>query len=289
MTWAIGLALLLAFVLIGLIGLRGLAACGQSRWTASTQALIDELEATRRRSPAPCYDARELDGLPAPVQRYFRAVLTDGQRIVSAATVELAGSFNLSQKGERWKPFTSMQRVLTSRPGFAWDAQVAVAPGIAVHVHDAYIAGVGSLKPSLMGLYALAAVRGEGEIARGELMRYFAEAAWYPTALLPSQGVHWTAVDDRSANATLTDGALSVTMRVVFDDQGLIASARFDARGAMVGKQIVPTPWEGRWSDYRQRHGMRVPMTGEAAWWPEHGRKPYFRGTVTALAYEVSP
>lgn len=27
------------------------------------------------------------------------------------------------------------------------------------------------------------------ELARGELMRFFAEAAWYPTALLPNQGL----------------------------------------------------------------------------------------------------
>ncbi|MDI1259506.1 T6SS effector amidase Tae4 family protein [Aquabacterium sp.] len=33
-------------------------------------------------------------------------------------------------------------------------------------------------------------------------MRYFAEMAWYPTALLPSQGLRREAVDDRSANAT---------------------------------------------------------------------------------------
>ena len=31
--------------------------------------------------------AREIEGLPAPVQRYFRAVLTDGQAIVSAVVL----------------------------------------------------------------------------------------------------------------------------------------------------------------------------------------------------------
>ena len=97
-------------------------------------------------------------------------------------------------------------RFVTRRPGFVWDGRVAVVPGIAVHVHDAYIAGVGILKPSVLGLYPLADLRGEGEIARGELIRYFAEAAWYPTALLPSQGVHWEAVNNRSAKAILTDG-----------------------------------------------------------------------------------
>ena len=290
MTWIAWLTLALAALAIAVLGL---VACGHSRWTASTQALIGELEAARLPAASSRYDARELEGLPVPVQRYFRAALKDGQPIITAATIELRGSFNLSPTGERWRPFTSMQRAVTHRPGFVWDGHVALAPGIAVHVHDAYIAGVGILKPSVMGLYALADAHGAGEIARDELMRYFAEAAWYPTALLPSQGVRWEAVDDRSAKATLTDGALSVTMRVGFDGAGMIESARFEARGARSddasGDKTGPTPWEGRWSDYQERNGMRVPMTGEAAWLPATGRKPYFRGTVTSLVHETSP
>ena len=48
-------------------------------------------------------------------------------------------------------------------------------------------------------------------------------------------------------------------------------------------------PWEGRWSDYQEREGMRVPMTGEVAWLTPQGRKPYYRGTVNDLAYEFGP
>ena len=35
------------------------------------------------------FDPHELEGLPAPVQRYFRTVLTDGQPIVSAVTIDM--------------------------------------------------------------------------------------------------------------------------------------------------------------------------------------------------------
>ena len=278
---ALGLAVLVAGVL-------GLGAFGASRWEDATQLLLDQLEAARLPPPTALYDARELEGPPAPVQRYFRTVLKDGQRVVTAITAELSGSFNLSPTGEQWKPFSSQQRVVTRRPGFVWNGHVAMLPGVAVHVHDAYTAGIGILKPSVAGLYALADVRGDGEIARGELMRYFAEAAWYPTALLPSQGVRWEAVDAQRANATLIDGAFSVTMQVTFDSAGLIESSRFEARGAMTGNAIVPTPWAGSWSDYQIRDGMRVPMTCEAAWLPAQGRKPYFLGRVTSLTFEYA-
>lgn len=66
----------------------------------------------------PRYDMRELDGLPAPVQRYFSSVLREGQTIVAAVTLEQTGALNMSLAGDRWKLFTSLQRIVTSRPGF---------------------------------------------------------------------------------------------------------------------------------------------------------------------------
>ncbi|QTN21700.1 hypothetical protein HZ992_16130 [Rhizobacter sp. AJA081-3] len=280
---AIGLLVLAGF---------GLTAWGSARWNAAARELIARLDAAR--TPAAPgtptrYDARELEGLPAPVQRYFRAVLKDGQPIVTAARVEHTGSFNMSASGEQWKPFTSVQHVVTRRSGFVWDARIAMLPGLPVHVHDAYVAGEGLLHAAIGGLVTMADLRGGGELARGELMRFFAEAAWYPTALLPSQGVRWEAVDDRSARATLTDGAAPLTLLFRFDADGLMESVRAEARGRMVGQVTTMAPWEGRWSDYRVQDGLRVPFTGEVAWLLPEGRKTYWRGTITTLAYEFAP
>ena len=51
----------------------------------------------------------------------------------------------MSATAEQWKPFTSMQRVVTasagSSSGFIWDAKIAMLPGIKIHVVDSYIAG----------------------------------------------------------------------------------------------------------------------------------------------------
>jgi hypothetical protein len=154
---------------------------------------------------------------------------------------------------------------------------------------NSYIAGEGLLHATLLGLFTLANVRGGGEIARGEFMRFTAEAAWYPTALLPSQGVRWAAVDEHSAYTTIVDGPLTLTLLFRFNDAGLIDSFRAEARGAMSGKEMLMTPWEGRWSDYRTHDGMLIPFTGEVAWVRPEGRKSYFRGTVTSLIHEYSP
>lgn len=287
MTWIGWTALALGTLVAAFLGL---AAYGSSRWARATQVLVGQMEAARLPPAVSRYDARELEGLPAPVQRYFRAVLRDGQAIITGVTVQHTGTFNVTALGNRelWFPFTSTQHVLTNRPGFVWSARMALIPGIAMLVHDAYAAGTGTLHAALMGLFSLTHQHGSGDIARGELMRFMMEAAWYPTALLPSQGAKWLAVDAASADATLVDGDISITMRFTFDDAGLIETVHADARGALVGGRIVMLPWEGRMSNYQERDGMRVPVTGEAAWAPPAGRKPYWRGTIMSSTYEFA-
>ncbi|MDH4173251.1 MAG: hypothetical protein OEZ09_04120 [Betaproteobacteria bacterium] len=261
---------------------------GAWRWEAGTRDLRARLDGARQSVRPARFDARALEGLPAPVQRYFRAVLRDGQPMVATARMEHAGTFNVSEAGEQWKSFASTQYVVTQRPGFDWDGRIAMVPGLPVRVHDAYVAGEGILHATLLGLATLADLRGTREMAQGELMRYLAEAPWYPTALLPSQGVRWEAVDESSARATLRDGEVAVTLLFRFDAQGLIAAVSATARGRVVEGKIVPTPWEGRWWDYEVREGMRVPTAGEVAWLLPGGAKPYWRGRVTRVTYELA-
>jgi hypothetical protein len=293
MSLLMGLGILLGGLVVLAIGLR---AVGAARWAGMIRAHTTRLEAgsvdARGRLPSPArFDARELEGLPPPVQRYFRAVLTDGQPIISAASIEMTGTMNMSTDAEQWKPFTSRQRVVTRTPGFLWDAQVAVFPGLPAHVEDSYIAGHGRLIAKVAGLFTVADSQGKGEIARGEFMRYFAESPWYPTALLPSQGVRWDAVDDTSANATIVDGPITLSLLFRFNDAGLIASVRAEARGASVGKDgvMVMLPWDCALSDYQPQGGMLIPMTGEAAWVRPQGRRVYFIGHVRRLSHEFLP
>ncbi|HQG66600.1 MAG TPA: hypothetical protein PLA32_12575 [Smithella sp.] len=261
---------------------------GEFRWKSGTRELRDRLEAARLPIEPKFFHKVELNGVPAPVQRYFRAVLKDGQPIVAAVTVEHTGTFNMGEAADQWKPFTSTQRVITRRPGFDWDGRVAMMPGLPVRVHDAYIAGEGILHAAVLGLVSMVNLRGTGEVAQGELMRFFAEAAWYPTALLPSQGVLWDAVDDHSARATIKDGDLTLTLLFRFNKEGLIETVRAEARGRTIGGKVVPTPWEGRFWNYEARDGMQVPFDGEVAWLLPEGAKPYWRGRITKLSYEFA-
>ena len=274
-------------IVLGVIGIVAIALVyGSSRWQSATQEMHAKLEAARLPIGAKTFSLNELIGLPAPVQRYFRTVLKDGQPMIEAVSVDHTGTFNMSESGEQWKPFTSTQRVITQRPGFDWEARIKMMPGLTARVHDAYIAGEGILHATLFGLVSVVNLRGTPDVAKGELIRFFAEAAWYPTALLPGQGVRWEEVDDASAKATLRDGEITLTMLFRFNEKNLIESVRAEARGRTVGGKVIPTPWEGRWKRYERRDGMHIPLEGEAAWMLPEGPKPYWRGRIVSLTYE---
>jgi hypothetical protein len=265
------------------------SAVGAWRWATVTHDLVAKLDAGRLAPAVSRYDQAELANLPAPVQRYFRAVLTDGQPIVTAVTLTQSGTFNLGKTADQWKPFTATQHFATARPGFVWDATITMFPGLPVRVVDAFIAGEGLLRPTFLGLFDMGTMQGTGEIARGELLRHFAESVWFPTGLLPRQGVVWQAVDDASANATMTDGPISVTMLFRFGADGLVTAVSVKGRATTVGTATVLMPWECRMSNYQTQDGMRVPLTGEALYITPQGEKPYFKGTIDTIAYEFAP
>jgi hypothetical protein len=281
---------LVAMVLLVAAALAAAAlAWGAWRWNRGTDALGQQLDAARLAVLPPAFDPHELDALPPVVQRYFRAAMPPGQPMVAAVRMTHAGMFNMSEAQQKWSAFTSTQRVVTRRPGFDWDGRITLLPGVVVRVHDAYVAGAGMLHASLLGLVTLADLRGTPELAQGELMRFLAEAAWYPTALLPSQGVRWAPVSDSSARATLTDGATTVSLLFGFNAEGLIDTVRADARARSVGGGIVYTPWLGRFWNHAQRGGMHIPLDGEVAWLLPEGPQPYWRGHTVTVAYETAP
>src|SRR4028119_2204390 len=56
---------------------------GAHRWNSETQELRARLDTARAPVRPQTVDFRELEGLPAPVQRYFRVVLEDEQSMVA--------------------------------------------------------------------------------------------------------------------------------------------------------------------------------------------------------------
>jgi hypothetical protein len=262
---------------------------GTWRWHTGTTAVMARLHASRSVPRGLRFDAAEIEGLPHPAARYFRTVLHSGQPIVVGARLVQQGGFRTGDANGGWQPFTATQAVSTWPPGFVWDARIRVAPGLRVHVRDAYVIGAGSMHAAVLGLVPVINAHDTPELAAGALQRYLAEAVWLPTALLPSQGVQWAPIDDSTARATLTHGGTTVSLEFRFNTEGEIVGAFTPSRYREVEGAYEPTPWECRYTTYIERDGMRIPLEGEVEWHLATHRLPYWRGRIREITYEYAP
>lgn len=261
---------------------------GSLRWRMRTRDLRAELAASRATTAPKTFDPRELEGLPAPVRRYFHAALRDGQFLVEGARLATEGEFLVDAEKKTWAHFTADQVFVARPPGFDWDARIRMAPLLHVFVRDAYHAGAGLLRAEALGLVTVASQEPSPDLAKGELLRWLAEAPWFPTALLPSQGVRWEAVGDDRARATIEDRGVPASIEFRFGGDGLVTSIFAPDRPRTVGATNVPTPWEGTWTAFSLRNGMRVPSAGEVAWLLPEGPLPYWRGRLRSVAYRFA-
>ena len=231
------------------------------------------------------FRASGLSGLPAPVSRYLRAALREGQPFVATAVLEQSGEFRVKPSPRGWRPFRAVETFSTDPPGFFWDARIRQAPGIVVRVRDAFADGKGSVEARLFSILPVMSAGGTTEIAEAALQRYLSEACWFPTALLPSQGVVWAGLDGGSARATLRAGDVTASLEFRFGEDGLVESVFSPARARAVRGGTVPTPWQGRFRDYSEFGGMRIPISAEVEWLFPEGPQPYWRGRILRADY----
>lgn len=281
--------LVVALVAIPLAVALWALANGASRWERATTDGWETLQASGTGAPMSAASGGTADvpsgvELPPPVARYFDRVLQVRGRRVARAILRHEGEFAL--KPNEWKPFTSRQLYVTAPRGFLWDATIRMLPLVHIRVRDSFIRGRGATTAALGGAISIVDVGGSGDMAAASLLRYLAEAAWLPTALLPGDGVAWSAIDDSTARVTLVDGALRLALDVHFGTTGGIERVT-GLRGREVKGRVIPTPWEGRFSEELLTvEGMRIPASGEVAWLLPEGRFAYWRGRVVEARFD---
>jgi len=238
-------------------------------------------------------DFAELERLPLPdpVLRYFRWAVQDGQPLVRIARVRQVGQFLLQPDLNGWSSFTASQLFTAQPPGFVWDAGIRMAPLVTVRVRDAYdAAGAAGMDAKIASLVTVMSQHATSELDAASLQRFLAEAVWLPTALLPSENLTWSAIDDCTAQATLADprSEKSVSLQFRFGDQGEIVEVYTPCRFREVDGQFEPTPWTGSFRAYEEHDGMMIPMEGDVAWQLPAGPLPYWKGRLVDVEYEFA-
>jgi len=233
-------------------------------------------------------DFADLGELPAPVERYFRHVLADGQAWIKTARFSQKGSLRTRIEAENWSPFTATHLAVPLATGFVWNAKVKTPLATHVRVLDSYTASKGAGRVSLLSVISMASEVDTPELNSGALHRYLAEAVWYPTALLPQSGVVWTPVNDLSAIASLTDSVSTVSLEFRFNEVGEVTGIFTPARFGRFEGHYRQVPWEGHFRDYQTRSGMRIPLYGEVGWHRNGKLELVWKGKLSDTEYTFS-
>jgi len=219
--------------------------------------------------------------VPALVQRYLERVLPPGGDVPRQVRITQAGEM-WRKPGARPLPFTAVQELAVNEVAFSWRARFPIVPLVWLDVVDRYADGEGMLEARALGRVRV--MRQDGpEISRGEAMRYLAELAWVPYAMLANRRLEWRELDEQTVDVATRVGPARPAVQLHFDTAGDLVAARCDARPRGEGKTSVPTPWAGSFSDFAVHTGVRLPTRGEARWELPDGPFTYWRGTITSV------
>ncbi len=224
------------------------------------------------------FGEREVAGLPDPARRYLLGAIAPGAPLTRAARLTMRGEIRL---GARWLGYRA-EEVLAPERGFVWSARVAGVITGSDHVLD----GEGGLDWRVLGLVPVVRAS-DPDVARSSAGRAGAEAVWLPTALLPSAGVRWRALDDHRASVGIRVGGVELDVTLTLGPDGRLRSVRFmrwgdpDATGTFgphpFGMDVLA---HGRFGPFT------IPVAGRAGWF--HGTErfdegEFFRFHVTGM------
>ena len=246
-------------------------------YTRSLQRDVEQLISLVKPVTDESFTYAQLDGLPPPVQRYFRRALPEGHFYISTVRLKHNGRFKTAPD-KNWVAIEGEQYFTTEPPGFIWQGTTRLFTA-----RDQYVAQRGRLVVRLLSLFKVVDAHGP-TVDQGELLRWLGESVWFPTNLLPSQRLRWASVDDHSARLMFDHEGLIVNYMVYFSDQDEII--RMETERYMTPERLET--WVGEFSDYQRIHGVLIPTAISATWKLPEGDHTYVDFYVKEIRYTLN-
>lgn len=220
------------------------------------------------------YTTSQLNGLPVPVQRYFKYVLKDGMPYISLVKLKHNGVFKTNLK-KAFINITGEQYFSVQKPQFIWKGTTLIFTA-----RDSFIADKGNLKVSLFNIFTVVDASGS-EINEGEMQRWLAESVWFPTNLLPSEFITWSAIDENSAKLSFRYKEISFDFIITFNALGEIVT--METLRFMTDKKREK--WLCRMANYKEINRVKIPVSVEAIWKMKARDYSYAKFEVIEIKY----
>ena len=202
-----------------------------------------------------------------------------GARANCGTTVALSQSGRMrAAAGKPWQGFKAKQTISLTRCAFDWRARSG--PLGMIQIRDALIEDTGRLDVRALGRIPLVRLAPSAGLTRGEVIRYLAEIALAPDAILQNPDIRWRDEGGGRLIAGSGFGQAAADVALTLDGEGRIGEAYAPDRGALVNGVAVAKPWRGAFSDYRHHNGVWLPFFGEVSWGGPEGEWVYWQGEM---------
>ncbi|WP_370325372.1 DUF6544 family protein [Euzebya sp.] len=194
------------------------------------------------------------DGLPAPVDRFYRTVYGDGVPVVDSAVITGRGTIRIA--GLTFPARFRFSHV--SGRAYRHHIQLTAFGARLTAVDEWYVDGHARLELPF-------GVSEGPNVDQGANLALWAEAVWMPSVWVTDPRVRWEPVDDTSAVLRMPFGHVEETFTVRFDpDTGLLASM---ASQRFKGEDdTARTGWLNETPDWGHVDGYPVPLVATVTW-----------------------
>jgi len=246
---------------------------------------IDILTEDGSKTQSKTFSFNDLEGLPEPVQRYFKYALRDGQEYIKFVRLKQIGEFRMKEN-QPWMSIKAEQYFTTEDPAFIWRVKSTVAPFIWIEGRDMYYQGKGNMLIKLLSTITAADATGS-EMDISSLIRFLSETPWFPTALLPSDYIEWKEIDSNSAQAVIKDNGCTASGIFSFNEKGEIIKFVTNDRYMEVDGKYFKEQWGGYYGNYQEIEGMKIPTEAEVEWNLSDKDLQYAKLKITDIQYNI--
>lgn len=223
----------------------------------------------------------DLAPLPEPVQRYLMYSGAVNKPKVKNMRIVFEGE--MRQKGKDWFPFISRQYNFFDQPARLFFMKAKMF-GITVPGYHRYTAGKASMDIRLFGMIPVS--QHSGPIMNlAETVTFFNDMCMFAPAALIDKRIQWEPIDKHSVLAHFTNGDITITATLYFNDIGQLTDFRSDDRRDVsdMKQYTFSTPV----SNYQKTNNIILPHYGEAIWMYPEGAFVYGKFRLKEISYNV--
>ncbi len=215
-------------------------------------------------------------GLPAPVERFYRAVYGDSVPVIE--TVVIKGRAEISPFGVK----LPARFIFVHNAGKDYRHYIeATWFGLPVmKVNESYVNGNSHFELPV-GTY-----ENDPSITQGAVLGLWAEASWFPSIWVTDARVHWESVDEKTALLYVPFGEKEENFVVRFDPETGLLDTMQAMRYRDPGPQAKKILWITQNVGEKMIPGTRLSAAGSATWFDQG--KAWATFTLEEVKYNVN-